>query len=246
VAREDPAIFKELDAYVRGRASTRRYRATERFDALLKPLPRPPHARIVSRRFLGEFTVETVRADTPRTLNAWLTREGYQPLRMADDVIEFYRSKRFVFVCIKVRKAPLSPDKAIQLRPLRFTFTSRPSDGIFFPMKMTGLQTAPFGINLHVFTLTRFDEDASKGHEGFAIAYGEDEYTQPRPWSKPETDPALARHRGGLRSLTSLFQALHPDERYHLTSLNARHLKPREVRSRRADVWLHQSSVDPR
>ena len=56
-----------------------------------------------------------------------------------------------MFACIKVSSEALESERSVDSHPLRFTFKTGGRDGIYFPMKMTGLQSDPFDVNLYVF-----------------------------------------------------------------------------------------------
>lgn len=70
-------------------------------------------------------------------------------------MIEFYRKKGYVFCCIKVTEAQLQAKTPVDLHPLRFTFKTGGRDGIYFPMKLSGLQKQPFDVNLYGSTGSR-------------------------------------------------------------------------------------------
>jgi hypothetical protein len=152
--KEDSRLFEELHTYVQHRLAQRSGRKSDSKDGGAKggraPAERP--VEILSRRTVGSYDVAIVRENQAGALNGWLEAEGYQSLPAdAEDVIGFYRRKGYVFACIKVRDAGSGKDDTSALHPLRFSFRTGGFDGIYFPMKMSGLQSEPFNVNLHVF-----------------------------------------------------------------------------------------------
>ena len=125
---------------------------------------------MLSRQLVGSFDVAVVRENQAGALNGWLEENGYRPLENADDVLDFYRDKNYVFACVKVDDAKLSEGSTVDLHPLRFSFATGGRDGIYFPMKMTGLQAEPFDVNLYVFYKAWINDRLSKfgyEHRGF-------------------------------------------------------------------------------
>jgi hypothetical protein len=105
-----------------------------------------------------------------------------------------------------VSDAELDKDRPVDLHPVRFTFKTGGRDGIYFPMKLTGLQTSAFDVNLSI--------------------------------------PFLKDQAPRLPTLSKLFQKLHPGETYYLTNIQARGLKPADVRDWSDDLWLFPYYVD--
>jgi len=125
-------------------------------------------------------------------------------------------------------------------------------DGMFFPMKMTGLQQEPFDVNLYVFYGKWINDKLSKfgyKHRGFELKYRDWDTRQCEPnagkkYSAPELDPFLADFAGRIPTVTALMQKLHPGEQYYLTNVRARGLKPDDVRQWADDLWLFPYYTD--
>jgi len=245
IEKEDAVLFKEIFDYIEART----YRPKGKFDgakSVAKDEPRKNGVEVLSRQIVGSYDVAVVRENTSGALNAWLQQEGFQELGDAEDVIGFYRKKNYVFTCIKVSAAELAQKKVVDLHPLRFTFKPGGRDGIYFPMKMTGLQTEPFNVNMHVFYRFWLNDDLSKFgyvHRGFHLKYRDWDSSACDPnggkaYSAPQTDPFLKDQSHRLPNVARLFQKLHPGERYYLTNLGAWQLKPADVRQWADDLWL--------
>lgn len=252
VEKEDAKLFGELFNYVDSR--------TVRYELPSKDLPKkdgddkPAHpVEVLSRRTVGSYDVAIVREKEAGALNQWLAKEEFQTLPDdADDVIGFYRKKGYVFACIKVKDANLNGNGSAVLHPLRFSFQTGDSQGIYFPMKMSGLQDEPFDVNLYVFSRYWIDHDHSQRgyvHRGFDLFYRDLDSRQCKPnagksWSAPEEDPYLRSKASLVPTVKMLFQKLHPGERYYLTNIKAQQLKPAEVRHWNDDLWLFPSETN--
>ncbi len=246
VEKEDARLFKELFDYVQARAY--RPKSDSRFGgaASKAAAESPKPVEVLSRKIVGSYDVAVVRENVAGALNQWLDAEGYQNLADGEDVIGFYRQKGYVFACIKVSQVELSTGTTVDLHPLRFTFKTGGRDGIYFPMKMTGLQSEPFDVNLYVFYRFWINDALSKFgyvHRGFRLNYrdwdsSECEANGGKAYSAPQLDPFLRDFAFRLPNVTALFQKLHPGERYYLTNLQAFGLRPGEVRQWADDLWL--------
>ncbi|MHC5069506.1 MAG: DUF2330 domain-containing protein [Planctomycetota bacterium] len=251
VFREDARLFSELFRYVEMRRYHGRKKGKGRGNKLAAEAADAP-VKVLSRKIVGKFDVAVVRENKKGALNTWLEEEGFQTLANAEDVIGFYREKNYVFACIKVSDAALQADEAIQLHPLRFTFKTGGRDGIYFPMKMTGLQTAPFDVNLYVFYRAWLNDKLSKYgyvHRGFRLKFRDFdspkcEANAGKTWSAPADDSYLAAYAKQLPTVTRFFQKLHPGERYYLTNIQAKQMRPQDVRQWRDDLWLFPYYVD--
>ncbi len=187
-----------------------------------------------------------VREKDAGGLNPWLEENGYQPLQDAEETMAFYREKGYVFACIKVSSEVLESERSVDSHPLRFTFQTGGRDGIYFPMKMTGLQSDPFDVNLYVFYRAWINDKLSPfgyEHRGFRRQYRDWDSPQCVPnggksYSLPGEDPFLSSFDHLLPSVTKLFQKLHPGAKYYLTNIQAKGLKPADVRQWRDDLWL--------
>jgi hypothetical protein len=142
IQREDAALFRELFEYVEARQHARQARSEAKAAAAEKP---EAGVEVLSRKVVGSYDTAVVRETTRGALNEWLRAEGFRPLADAEDVLDFYRAKNSVFACVKVSDVALAQGSPVDLHPLRFTFDTGGRDGIYFPMKLTGLQSAPFG-----------------------------------------------------------------------------------------------------
>jgi hypothetical protein len=244
-------MFEELYVYARDRRNRPGVVIDNRKIYGATP-PRP--VDVLSRRVVGRYDVATVREREPGALNRWLLREGFQIFWFGDEVIEYYRKKSYVFVCIKVHDARGEKGKTTALHPLRFTFRTGGRDGIYFPMKMTGLQRGTFGVNLYVFYrawLSYQDNDHGflKRHlylrfrdcDSYACKKGEGKL-----WSNPEEDPYLKPAAGKLEKVAAYFKKHHPGERFYLTNLCVNKMKPEDVRKWKNDLWLFPMYDDRR
>ena len=64
-----------------------------------------PAVEVLSRKIVGSFDVAVVRENEAGALNGWLQENGFQQLDGADDVLDFYRRKKYVYACVKVSEA---------------------------------------------------------------------------------------------------------------------------------------------
>lgn len=251
VFREDAAIFRELFNYVQ----QRRVRPSKgKRDAKLGVAAeaQAKGVEVLERKFVGSFDVAIVREKVAGSLNAWLTKEGFQTLENAEDVLGFYRRKHYVFACIKVREAALEAGKSQALHPLRFSFETGGRDALHFPMKMTGLQSEPFDVNLYVFRPSWINDKLNRygfAHRGFQLVWRDYDSkackaNAGKTWSAPAADPYLAPFAKRLPATTRFFQKLHPGERFYLTNIQARRLRPADVRQWRDDLWLFPYYTD--
>lgn len=247
IAKEDAKLFKELFGYVEARQYSTPKKgqnegaAIESTDA--KPLNR---VDVLSRKIVGDFDIAVVREKAAGGLNPWLRENGYQQLKDADDTLGFYRDKEYVFACIKVSSAALESERSVDSHPLRFSFKTGGRDGIYFPMKMTGLQSDPFDVNLYVFYQFWLNDNLSPfgyEHRGFHRRYRDWDSPQCEPnggkaYSLPDKDPFLRSYDHLLPTVTKLFQKLHPGAKYYLTNIQAKQLNPEDVRQWADDLWL--------
>lgn len=255
VAKEDPALFKELHEYVEARLRQLSARpATKSEGAEVPSTAERPQApvEVLSRKIVGAFDVAVVRESQPGALNGWLEKEGYQTLSDADNVLDFYREKEYVYACIKVSDAQLSRDTPVDLHPLRFSFKTGGRDGMYFPMRMTGLQNERFDVNLFIFYKAWVNDHLSKfgyEHRGFRRKYRDWDTPACRPnagktYSTPRRDVFLKNLAPKIPTVAKLFQKLHPGERYYLTNIFARGLVPERVRDWSDDLWLFPYYID--
>src|SRR5262249_15285526 len=127
VERESAQLFAELFNYVESRLADQSRRkisesgakdgVAEKGEAKSKPV------EVLARKTVGSYDVAIVRENESGALNRWLKEEGFQELGDdAEDVLKFYREKRYVFACVKVKDALPDEKKYIELHPLRFSF----------------------------------------------------------------------------------------------------------------------------
>jgi len=250
IEKESPKLFQELFDYVEVRTRRWHKKAGSKLDAEAKPAARG--VDVLSRRVVGSFDTAVVREKVAGALNRWLEQEGFQTLPNADDVIGFYRGKGYVFACIKVSDAELAKDKPVESHPLRFTFRTGGRDGVFYPMKMTGLQAERFDVNLYVFYRAWLNDRLNKFgyvHSGFHLRHRDWDTRRCKPnagktWSDPAGDVYLAPMARRIPTVTKLFQKLHPGKRYYLTNIQASRLTPSDVRQWADDLWLFPYYVD--
>lgn len=247
VKEEADKLFKECFRYVEAR--TRRgigAKGEAKTEAAPTAANDAKPVRVLSREVVGSFDVAVVQEVEPGALNEWLTENGYQTLEDADDVLDFYRKKNYVYACIKVDADQLAKKKDVEIHPLRFTFKTGGRDGIFFPMKLTGLQSEPFDVNLYVFYRYWLNDRLSKFgyvHRGFSLRHRDWDTKEcvangGKAFSDPDNDPYLSSYGHFFPSITKLLQKLHPGERYYLTNIQAKRLDPKDVREWSDDLWL--------
>ena len=182
-----------------------------------------------------------------------MKNEGFQQLVDAGETIRFYREKGYVFACMKVADTALSKSGSVELHPLRFTFETGGRDGIYFPMKMTGLQKERFDVNLYVFYKAWLNDHLSGygyEHRGFERRWRDYDSQQckanaGKTWSAPQSDPYLKGYTDRILELTKFFQKRHPGARFYLTNIRARGLRPRDVREWDNDLWMFPYYTDP-
>ena len=166
--------------------------------------------------------------------------------------MDFYRSKNYVYACVKVSSQALEKEKEIDSHPLRFRFDTGGQDGIYFPMKMTGLQTEPFDVNLYIFYSAWLNDSLNQFgylHRGFNCVFRDFDSSKCKPnagkaYSAPATDPYLKSFVSRLKQTSELFQRLYPGQKFYLTNIQANQLKPEQVRNWSDDLWLFPYYVD--
>ena len=249
VEKANPALFEELFKYVESRRTRPKFKGEGAKTGAAAPEAREGRdVEIISREVVGSYEVAVVKENTAGKLNEWLDDNGYQPLDDAEDVLSFYREKGYVYACIRVSETALgqSHGKGVDLHPLRFTFQTGGRDGIYFPMKLTGLQTEPFDVNLYVFYGAWLNDRLNKfgyTHRGFELNYRDWDSSACEPnagksYSEPDRDPFLKSYANRLKHTKTLMQELHAGEKYYLTNIQARNFKPEDVREWKDDLWL--------
>ena len=253
-AKEDPKLFSELHTYVEHRLydARRKFKGSKGEAKPAAAERAAPGVEVLSRKVVGSYEISVVREKVEGGLAAWLEKEKFQKPEDPADVIGFYRRKGYVFACVKVSDAELEKDRPVDLHPIRFTFKTGGRDGIYFPMKLTGLQKASFDINLYLFYQAWINDKLSKYgylHRGFRLRYRDWDTPACEPnagksYSAPQTDPFLKAYAGRIPTVTKLFQKLHPGEKYYLTNIQARGLSPEDVRDWADDLWVFPYYVD--
>lgn len=255
IAPEDSKLFEELHRYVQMRQVRHSKAMGDGVKSAMTTTTEEasPAVEVLSRKDVGSYDVAIVREKREGSLNRWLSDNGFRALENGDDLIKFYREKGYVFACARVNRAALAKGVAADLHPLRFSFSTGGQDGIYFPMRLTGLQSAPFDVNLYVL-YGKWLNDRINGfgfsHRGFRLNWRDFDSPDCEPnagkrWSDPSSDPYLRPYVGLLPTVTTLCQKLHPGERYYLTNLNASGLLPRDVRDWPDDLWLFPYYTDP-
>src|SRR4051812_37787555 len=164
------------------------------------------------------------------------------------------RKKGYVFACVRVNDVARAKGAAADLHPLRFSFTTGGRDGVYFPMRLTGLQSSRFDVNLYVLYGKWLNERINGfgyARRGFSLHWRDYDSPQCEPnagkhWSDPPSDPYLQMYAAVVPTVTKLCQKLPPGERYYLTNLWATDLAPRDVRDWADDLWLFPYYTDPR
>jgi len=125
-------------------------------------------------------------------------------------------------------------------------------EAIYFPMKLTGLQSAPFDVNLYVF-YGAWLNDRLNGfgyeHQKFLRRWRDYDSSKCKAnagknRSNPKKDPYLVSFASKIPTLTKYFEKHHADERFYLTNIQARGLKPKKVRDWNNDLWLFPFYTD--
>lgn len=248
ITKQSPKLFKELYDYVEKRNLRSKPKGLGSFfgNKAAAGGDSEQKVEVISRQIVGEFDTAIVRENAEGGLNPWLEKEGYETLKNAEDIIGFYRKKKYVFACIKVSSEALKENKTIDSHPLCFSFDTGGRDGIYFPMKMTSLQTEPFDVNLYVFYRYWLNDKLSKygyRHRGFDLKYRDWDTNRcltngGKAWSLPEEDPFLVNLATSVPTVTKFFQNRHPGKKYYLTNIQSKGLKPDDVRQWKDDLWL--------
>ena len=251
---EDAALFEECFDYVESRRRPRsKNGGSAKGEAQANDaVPRPAPVEVISREVVGSYDVAIVREKVAGSLNTWLEAEGFQELEDAEETISFYREKGYVFACMKVADTALSKSGSADLHPLRFTFETGGRDGIYFPMKMTGLQKEDFDVNLYVFYRAWLNDHLSGygfEHRGFERRWRDFDSRSckanaGKAWSAPKSDPYLEGYAGKIPGLTKYFQKRHPGARFYLTNIYAQGVRPGDVREWDNDLWLFPYYTD--
>ncbi|MGI9517572.1 MAG: DUF2330 domain-containing protein [Pirellulaceae bacterium] len=250
IFEEDPGLFEELFDYVERRQSSRR--------------PKLPGAKspgtddeagnieVLARNIVGDYEVTIVRETRSGGLNPWLAANDFQTLDNAEDVLDFYRDKDYVYACIRYTSEALAAEGRINSHPLRFRFATGGTDGMYFPMRLTGLQNDPFDVTLYVFCPSWVNDDLNRFgfvHRGLTLYHRD--WDTPRcdrnagkTYSSPDNDPYLKDLAWMLDKTSAMFQALYPGQGFYLTKIQGIAMQPRTVRNWSDDLWLFPYYTD--
>jgi len=246
IAKADEGLFKELFDYVELRKLQQAKPLFKKFGGMGGGGMGPGDVDVLSRQVVGSYDTAVVKENTPGTLNEWLENEGYHALVGGEDLIAAYRRKGYVFACIKVSGTALDEHGKADLHPLHFRFHPGGRDGIYYPMRITGLQKGEFDLNLYVFYRFWLNDDLNRygyKHRGMELHYRD--WDGPRcipnagkAWSVPGRDPFLRDAAKEIDKVSAFFRRHYPRSRFYLTNLRAHDLEPAEVRAWPDELWL--------
>lgn len=248
-AEADAVLFKECFDYVQARKRPVKKKRKGFFGDLAPKVEAAGFdgVEVVRREVVGSYDVAVVKETVAGSLNEWLEKEGYQKIEGGEKVIEHYRKKDYVFACVKVSEVERVKGAAAELHPLRFSFETGGRDGIYFPMKLTGLQQGRFDVNLYVFYKAWLN-DRINGygyeHRGFKLVHRDWDTPTCKPnagktWSLPERDVYLADQARRIPNLKAFFQGRYPGKRFYMTNISASNLDPKKVRDWADDLWMY-------
>ncbi|MEM7014608.1 MAG: DUF2330 domain-containing protein, partial [Verrucomicrobiota bacterium] len=225
---EDAKLFGELHKYVQARLAAqggaKRKPGNKLENTDSEQAAVGGEVEVISRETVGNFDVSIVKEQQAGSLNQWLEDNKYQPVERGDEVIEWYRQKGYVFACMRVNDAELSNDRSVDLHPLRFSFKTGGKDGIFFPMRLTGLQEERFDINLYIFYDKWVNDRLSPFgfvHRGLDLRWRDYDSRDcvanaGKQWSAPKDDVYLRGYAHLIPSVTEMFDRLHQGKNYYL------------------------------
>jgi len=259
-AKESAKLFDELRNYVRFRTAPPMPKSNKTggfFGSAKSAAPPVAKVEVISRELVGAYEVAVVRENEANSLNAWLKENGYQPIpTKGAKVVAEYRAKNYVFACVKVRDTKLATSKTrrAELHPLRFSFDTGGRDGVYFPMRLTGLQDEPFNVNLHIFHRYWLNDRVNGYgylHRGLKMAHRDWDTARCQPsggksWSDPAGDSFLADAKHIVPSVTKLMQKRHPGRRFYLTTLKATRVLPADILEGRGDYWFFPFYTNPK
>ena len=248
-SEESSKLFDELFKYCERRSAQPPKSETK---SAVTPKAADKSVEVLRSEVVGSFQVTTVREQQAGTLNQWLTENKYQPLDNADDILEFYRRKNYVFTCIRVSDAALTGERPVDLHPLRFHFTTGGRDGIYFPMRLTSLQQARFNLNLYIFTGSWLNDRLNAfGYiqQGLRLRFRDFDSPTCTPnegkwYAEPAKDSYLNHYASLLPETTKLFQKISPQGKFYLTNIQAYDIQPAKLRHQKDDLWLFPYYTD--
>ena len=242
------ALFEELHNYVQARTRPRTPKAAAGgLNQDFKTEEEAPRAvQVIKREVVGSYDVAIVREKKAGGLQDWLDDNQFKSPDGVADLITFYRQKGYVFACMKVSDAALKKGASADLHPIRFRFTTGGRDGIFFPMRMTGLQKERFNLNLYVFYGKWINDRLSRFgymHRGLSRRWRDydSRYCTPNAgklWSNPRKDPYLKHYDGMIPAVAGYMKVHFPNNRFYLTNIYAHNLDPTKVLDWEDDLWM--------
>ncbi len=250
-SEESGQLFTELFKYCEQR-SARPLRSTMKSAGEASKSEAKP-VEVLRSQVVGSFQVTTVREQQAGTLNQWLVDNKYQPLENAEDILDFYRRKNYVFTCIRVGDAALTGARPVDLHPLRFHFKTGGRDGIYFPMRLTSLQQAPFNLNLYIFTSSWLNDRLNVfGYVQQGLQLRFRDFDTPtcvanagKWYAEPKQDSYLRDYAAQLSETAKLFRKLSPQGKFYLTNIQAYDIQPAKLRHQPDDLWLFPHYNNP-
>ena len=247
-------MFRELHDYVQARQPRRPKATPGGFNRIDSKAESAPAAQVIKREIVGSYDVAIVREKKDGGLKDWLEENQFKTPENVGDLIAFYRKKGYVFACMKVSDAEMKKGSSADLHPIRFRFTTGGRDGIFFPMRMTGLQKERFNLNLYVFYDKWVNDRLSRfGYmqKGLSRRWRDYDSRACKPnagklWSNPSKDPYLKNYARIFPTVTKYMKEHFPNNRYYLTNVYANKLNPKSVLDWEDDLWMFPYYTDKR
>ncbi len=237
IFRENAELFAELFAYVEYSIAERSRSWRFKWGKSKEEGEEWAGVRVIARKAVGSYETTTVKETVKGALNEWLKQNGYIELKAAENELEYYRNLEWVFVAIKVRDA-IAEQESVDLHPLRFRFKTRQEDEMVYPLKLSVFQKSPLDVNLYIFTDSMinigYDEKGVRT-KLFAARYEEGRLLK---WWQYEVEdgPEMIRTR-------QFFLKNYPRESFVLTNIQARGLKPDEIREWTEDLYIYPQYV---
>jgi hypothetical protein len=233
IGKADAAMFEELHNYVQARTRPRKMGKSlgiSGFNASKEELT----VELIKREIVGSYDVAIVREQQDGGLLLWLKENAFQTPEKLGELIASYHEKGYVFACMKVSDATLRSGKSVDLHPIRFRFSTGGRDGIFFPMRMTGLQQAPFHLNLYVFYDKWINDKLSRfgfTHRGLNLRWRDYDSracksNEGKHWAKPEDDPYLKGYADIIPAVSHYMAQHFENRRYCLSNIFVNNLRP--------------------
>ena len=250
IQKESPGLFKDLSGYLNARMGPKKKRKSAVASRSSSRSSGAP-VRIIENKVVGNFETTVLTETAHGGLNQWLGDNGFEPFEEeSNDVIGWYRKKGYVFACIRV-KSELRGNRSIQSHPLRFTFRTGGTDGIFFPMKLTGEQDERFSVRLWVFRDSWLNESINRfGHDTFRLKTTYHDFdtaecvpNEGKSYASPQADPFLRPLASKLSIVSQFFESNYPNDKFYLSVLDG-HYSPDDLQSWPGDIWLFPHYVD--